>query len=405
MPATDTSKLITSGHASALKPTPLSEFPERLQGVVGGAMARAKAALAEKFKGTTIDGTTVPGLFPVSKTGISVQPVIDAANAFAASLTDGQRKDVFFPVESDAWRSWHNMHIFLFRHGVCLIDMSETQRQAALALVRATLSAAGFEGARNVMKLNEHVSELTGRAEEYGEWYYWMSVFGTPSETEPWGWQIDGHHLSINCFVLGDQIVLTPDFQGSEPVHAQSGKYAGTRAFQDEEAKGYRLMQSLTPEQREEATIGTTIPREVITIAQVDNAVLPYVGIPYRTLNANQQALMLDVIATYTNRIRPGHAEIRLDEVKQHLDETYFGWIGACEESSPFYYRIQSPVILIEFDHLPGIVWDNKEPTRRHVHTVVRTPNGNDYGRDLLRQHYEEHDHSHPHSPHRRGHE
>ena len=114
---------------------------------------------------------------------------------------------------------------------------------------------------------------------------------------------------------------------------------------------------------------------------------------------------MLDVIATYTNRIRPGHAEIRLDEVKQHLDETYFGWIGACEESRPFYYRIQSPVILIEFDHLPGIVWDNKEPTRRHVHTVVRTPNGNDYGRDLLRQHYEEHDHSHPHTPHRRGHE
>ncbi|MFN0304593.1 MAG: DUF3500 domain-containing protein [Burkholderiales bacterium] len=405
MPATEPSKLIMSGHASALKPTPLSEFPERLQGVVGGAMARAKAALADRFKGTTTDGTTVPGLFPLSKTGVSVQPVIDAAIAFAASLADDQRKDVFFPVESDAWRSWHNMHIFLFRHGVCLIDMNETQRQAALALVRATLSAAGFEGARNVMKLNEHVSELTGRSEEYGEWYYWMSVFGTPSEAEPWGWQIDGHHLSINCFVLGDQIVLTPDFQGSEPVHAHSGKYAGTHAFQDEEAKGYRLMQSLSSDQRTKATIGTTIPREVITIAQVDNAVLPFAGIPYRELTAHQQALMLDVIATYTNRIRPGHAEIRLDEVKQHLDETYFGWIGACEESSPFYYRIQSPVILIEFDHLPGIVWDNKEPTRRHIHTVVRTPNGNDYGRDLLRQHYEEHDHSHPHTPHRRGHE
>lgn len=405
MPATDTSKLIMSGHASALKPTPLSEFPERLQGVVGGAMARAKAALADKFKGTTTDGVLAPGLFPLSKTGVSVQPVIDAATAFAAALSDDQRKDVFFEVESDAWRSWHNMHIFLFRHGVCLIDMSETQKQAALALVRASLSAAGFEGARNVMKLNEHVSELTGRSEEYGEWYYWISVFGTPSEAEPWGWQIDGHHLSINCFVLGDQIVLTPDFQGSEPVHAHSGKYAGTRVFQEEEAKGFRLMQSLTPAQRLQATIGTTIPREVITIAQVDNAVLPYVGIPYRALTAPQQALMLDVIATYTNRIRPGHAEIRLDEVKQHLDETYFGWIGACEESSPFYYRIQSPVILIEFDHLPGIVWDNKEPTRRHVHTVVRTPNGNDYGRDLLRQHYEEHDHSHPHTPHRRGHE
>jgi Protein of unknown function (DUF3500) len=405
MSTTDTSKLIMTGHASAVKPTPIGQFPERLQGVVSNAMARAKAALADRFKGTTTDGNIVPGLFPLSKTGVSVQPVIDAANAFAASLSDEQRKDVFFPVESDAWRSWHNMHIFLFRHGVCLIDMTEPQRQAALALVRATLSAAGFESARNVMKLNEHVSELTGRSEEYGEWYYWMSVFGTPSNDEPWGWQIDGHHLSINCFVLGDQIVLTPDFQGSEPVHAHSGKYAGTSAFQDEEAKGFQLMQSLTPEQRARATIGTTIPREVITIAQVDNAVLSYAGIPYSALTSHQQALMLEVIALYTNRIRPGHAEIRLDEVKAHLDETYFGWIGACEESSPFYYRIHSPVILIEFDHLPGIVWDNKEPTRRHIHTVVRTPNGNDYGRDLLRQHYEEHDHAHPHSPHRRGRE
>jgi hypothetical protein len=66
-------------------------------------------------------------------------------------------------------------------------------------------------------------------------------------------------------------------------------------------------------------------------------------------------------------------------------------------------YRIYSPVILIEFDHLPGIIWDNTEPTRDHIHTVVRTPNGNDYGRDLLRQHYAQHDHSNPHSAHRRG--
>ena len=68
------------------------------------------------------------------------------------------------------------------------------------------------------MKLNEHACELTGASEEYSEWYYWLSIFGTPSATEPWGWQFDGHHLIINCFVLGDQLVLTPQFMGSEPV-------------------------------------------------------------------------------------------------------------------------------------------------------------------------------------------
>jgi Protein of unknown function (DUF3500) len=65
----------------------------------------------------------------------------------------------------------------------------------------------------------------------YSEWFYWISIFGTPSPEQPWGWQIDGHHLNVNCFVLGDQLVLTPGFIGSEPVLARSGKYAGTRVF------------------------------------------------------------------------------------------------------------------------------------------------------------------------------
>ena len=109
------------------------------------------------------------------------------------------------------------------------------------------------------------------------------------------------------------------------------------------------------------------------------------------------------MINVYVGRIRPGHAEIRLDEVKAHLNETWFAWMGNCDAVSPFYYRIHSPVILIEFDHQRGIALDNDEPSRNHIHTLVRTPNGNDYGKDLLRQHYEQHDHSHPHTPHRQG--
>src|SRR5262249_45182400 len=86
-----------------------------------------------------------------------------------------------------------------------------------------------------------------------------------------------------------------------------------------------------------------------------------------------------------------------------HLRDTHFSWIGAYDDHGPFYYRIYSPVVLIEFDHQPGIVYANDEPTRDHIHTVVRTPNGNDYGKDLLRQHYARHDHSQPRSAHRLG--
>lgn len=378
-------------------------FPEPARTAVQNAVARAKKSLAEDFRGIGAGGPSPAGLFPIFKTGISVQPIIDAARAFEASLNDEQRKSVRFEIDSKLWRSWHNMHNFLMRHGLPLHDLSETQRDAALNILRKSFSASGYENARDVMKLNEHAAEITGRPDEFGEWYYWISIFGEPSSTEPWGWQIDGHHLIVNCLVLGDQLVMTPDFRGSEPVLARSGKYAGTHVFREEEALGLALMNALSPDQQNQAIIGEKIPRDVITTAQVDNIELEYSGIGYDALKQPQRELLRKLLAVYVERIRPEHAQVRMAEVLKHLSLTYFAWIGAWEDAGPFYYRIHSPVILIEFDHLPGIIWDNMEPTRDHIHTVIRTPNGNDYGRDLLRQHYQQHDHSHPHTPHRRG--
>jgi hypothetical protein len=379
-------------------------FPEPARTVVQNALARAQKTLAAEFTGITADRTaTPPDLFPIVKTGVSVQPIIDAVAAFLALLTGEQRGSVNFAVDSKQWQSWQNMHCFLLRHGLLLADLSEAQREAALNILRASLSATGYGNARDVMRLNEHAGEITGRFDEFNEWFYWISLFGEPSPIQPWGWQIDGHHLIINCFILGDQLVMTPDFRGSEPVLAKSGKYAGTHVFHEEEALGLALMSALTPDQQKAAIIGTNIPRDVITTAQVDNIEMDFSGIRYDALTPPQRELLRKLVALYVERIRPGHAGVRMAEVLKHLSQTYFGWIGECDEKSPFYYRIYSPVILIEFDHLPGIIWDNMEPTRDHIHTVVRTPNGNDYGRDLLRQHYAQHDHSHPDSPHRRG--
>ncbi len=171
----------------------------------------------------------------------------------------------------------------MMRHGVCLDDVSVAQRGLALVLLRESLSADGYQTARDVMKLNEHIMEITNRPAEYGEWLYWVSVFGTPGPSEPWGWQIDGHHLIVNCFVLGDQMVLTPNFMGSEPVLAESGKYAGTRVFAAEERDGYALMTALSPAQRAKATIGDKLPFDVVTTAfndEISNC--PQQGHPLR---------------------------------------------------------------------------------------------------------------------------
>jgi hypothetical protein len=101
----------------------------------------------------------------------------------------------------------------------------------------------------------------------------------------------------------------------------------------------------------------------------------------------HQRGLLDLLIRQYVNRLPDDHAAIKLAEVEAHLRETYFAWIGCWDETSPFYYRLHSPVIYIEFYHQPGVALPNTGYSRRHAHGLVRTPNGNDYGRVLLRQH------------------
>ena len=366
--------------------------------------AKGEAAVAEPFTGITTDGAPVRDLYPLAKTGVSTRPIQDAAEAFLAALAPEHRARALFPVESEAWRRWSNIHPFIMRHGVCLDELTPGQRQLALGVVEASLSAPGFRTARDVMRLNDLVRHITGNAEEYGEWLYWFSVMGPPSADKPWGWQIDGHHLIVNGFVLGDQIVLTPMFMGSEPVAADTGPYAGTRVFQAEEEEGLALIRALTPAQRARTVLAQELPGEAFTAAFRDNLALRYEGIRFGDLSGVQQSQLVRLVEVYVGRIREGHDRIRMEEVTRHLGDTHFAWMGGFDAESVFYYRLHNPVILIEFDHQRGIVFDNDQPSRHHIHTVVRTPNGNDYGKDLLRQHHEQFDHArgghaHAHAP------
>jgi Protein of unknown function (DUF3500) len=376
----------------------------------GRMRANGERLVAEPFKGITSDGHVVPDLFPLVSTGVSTEPIRRAALEFREALSPEQRQRAQFEITSDAWRRWWNIHPFLLRHGVMLEDLDEQQREAALRLLDQTLSASGYRTARDVMRLNHTVGEITGSWTEYGEWVYFVSLFGEPSDREPWGWQIDGHHLIINCFVLGDQIVTTPMFMGSEPVVAETGIYAGTSVLQIEQNKGLELIRSLNAGQRSKAILYDSIFTDVLppergigsdgrtqTAAFRDNIVIPYEGVRADELTAGQREELLRVASLYTGRIRPGHAEVWLEMVRKHIDETYFMWMGGTGDEDMFYYRIHSPVTLIEFDHQPGIAFDSTEPIRAHIHTVVRTPNGNDYGMDYLRQHHARYAHVNGH--------
>ena len=340
-----------------------------------------------------------PGLFPIKSTSVSTEPVRNAAEKFLASLTSEQRGRTMFPIDDPEWRKWMNQHFYM-RQGVSFKEMSEAQREAAFGLMRASLSARGLQLTRDIMHLNETLAELTGDHEFLGEWLYFITIMGKPSATEPWGWQLDGHHAIINYFVLGDQVVMTPYFAGSEPVIATSGKYKGTAVLQVEQNHGLMFVQGLNDVQRKKAILNfSKAGNNNLTEAFKDNILLDFAGIRGAELSARQHQQMLEVADLYIGNMDAGHAKVKIEEVKQHLDATYFAWIGGTDANSVFYYRIHSPVVLIEFDHqqpanLRRFAVDPKQPTRQHIHVVVRTPNGNDYGKDLLRQHYLTHPHT-----------
>ena len=356
-------------------------------GQTQGLSAMREKALAEPYRGVTTDGTVIPNLFPIRATGVSTKPIQLAAESFLAALTEEQRTKTTYAVDDIEWRKWDNVHR-ASRQGVRFGEMTEDQREKAYALFRASLSAKGLEKSRNIMKLNEHLAELVSDHEEYGEGLYYITIMGEPSENEPWGWQLDGHHLVINYFILGDQVVMTPTFMGSEPVIALSGKYKGTTVLEDEQNEGLALLQSLDDAQRKLAILPVEKTRSnALAQAYSDNLTLDYAGVPAKKLTQPQRQLLLDLIEEYVGNMDDGHAKIRMEEVRAHLDETSFAWIG---HTDVFYYRVHSPVILIEFDHQGPVALEGPEvASRRHVHSVVRTPNGNDYGKDLLRQHHQ----------------
>ena len=346
------------------------------------------ARLDEPFLGVTADGEVQPGLFHIRATGVSTEPIREAAAKFLASLTPEQREHTLFPVDDLEWRRWSNIHIAT-RQGVGLLEMDAAQTEAVFDLMAATLSARGFETSRNIMRLEGHLADLMDNHNEYGERRYWFTVMGEPSESQPWGWQLDGHHLVVNCFVLGDQVVLTPTFMGSEPMRADTGRFAGTAILEEELAAGLALINALDDAQRRVAIIDPNKTGDNNHAEQFqDNAVVPYEGIRLSGLDDAQRELALALIRLYTGNLRDGHAEVRLSEVVRHWDDTHFAWVGGTGPDAVFYYRIHSPVIMIEYDHQGPVALDGPNlPSRNHVHTVVRTPNGNDYGKDLLRQH------------------
>lgn len=356
--------------------------------------------LSTPFTGLTTDGVPRPGLYPLEGNGLSTAPLADRARTFLGTLDETQRAAAQLPVDANEWRAWINAFAARQPHGILLDELTGTQRDAAMAVLEAAMSARGFSEVRTVMRINEALAEVAGGYEDtLREWMYWFAIFGEPSADRPWGFQMFGHHACINVFVVDGQLTIGPMFLGAEPRVVVSGPHAGTSAFDAELRLGIELMRSLTPEQQARALLAPSVqwddlPAELAHptegrmrgSAARDNAVVPYEGICGAEMNTAQRGHLRELLDLYAGRLPGPHAALQIDAFERHLDETYFAWAGETEPGKPFYYKVHGPVIFIEIDAHSGIFIANDDPEPFHIHNIVRLPNGNDYGRAHLHQ-------------------
>ena len=275
--------------------------------------------------------------------------------------------------------------------------MTVELRQAIMGVLRAMLSPEGFEKAVGAMRINDFLGNLVQAPSIMNEFSYNFVMFGSaPSVDRPWGLAFYGHHLCLNAFFYRKQMVLSPWFTGAEPNIIDSGPHKGTRILYEEEALGLQLMQSLSPTVQQQTQTyklmkDPAMPhgrwnhddQRHLCGAYRDNRVVPYEGVKVSTFTPSQRALVDRILGQYLLYLPKSVRDIRLNQAKLFFDETYFSWIGGFTDHDPFYYRIQSPVIIVEFDHHSGVFLTNKEPAKFHIHTLLRTPNAGDYGMAL----------------------
>ncbi|MEH3036428.1 MAG: DUF3500 domain-containing protein [Sphingomonas adhaesiva] len=388
----------------------LTAYPPFLERLVG-----MWSRLADKpFRGITADGHVEPGL--VRERGNHPAPgrVAERATAWLDMLAPEERARVHFPVDSGLWRQWHNTPLLLRENQLELLALTPAQREGALALVRESLSAEGYRRTRTVMDNNLLLGRIDDLTDLLNDWSFTLSIFGRPSSASPWGWQLFGHHLSLNCLFCDGHMVLSPIFMGVEPDVGDGA--SNRRLFEPHEQAALAFARTLGERDRTRAVLhGSMLTAEQpdgryhpddgrqVGGAFQDNRIVPYEGVPVADLSRAQRHRLLGLAEIFLATMPDDPAAARLREIERQLDRTRFAWIGPINDVDPFYFRIHSPVALIEFDHHSGIFLANTDPARFHVHTIVRTPNGGDYGHDLLAHHYAAGGH-HGHASHHHGH-
>jgi hypothetical protein len=306
--------------------------------------------------------------------------IVSRAQSFLALLDEAQRSNVVYDYKDDVQRRrWSNLPTtFVRRGGLRLGALTQPQRTAAMALVAAALSPLGFQKVTEIVEGDEVLKRNDsggpggpGGPPMFGRDEYYISILGQPSPTEPWMIQFGGHHLGLNITLAGTNATIAPSHTGSQPA---SYEFEGqtVRPLGGEMDKAFALLTALDEPQRKQAILGFQMHDLVLGPGRDGRTIEPE-GIKGSAMNDRQRAMLVDLAGEWIGIMSEDAARTKLDDLKQHLAETWFSWSGPMEKGKG-YFRIQGPTVFIEYapQSLGGDI-------TQHIHTIYRDPQ-NDYG-------------------------
>jgi hypothetical protein len=339
--------------------------------------------------------TSSPRVRPAAvKTAKSVQStatvtdVVNAANAFLATLTAAQQTTVLQAFSSTTVTRWSNFPIAGYnqRIGIRLDALTAAQRTAALAVVQAatgTTPNEGFDEIQQIRTADDYLVSTGSNSSIFGSGIYFIAFLGTPSTTGTWLLQFGGHHLATNITFGGGAVTgTTPKFEGVEPLSFQAPNAnvlptGVTYAPQAQEQAGMvAMISSLTTAQQATARLTQTFNDVVIGPQRDGQFPATRVGLPVSQLSAAQQQLVVNAMAPWVRDADDATGIALLNTYQSQLANTYIAYSGTGAFTAVSdYVRIDGPNVWIELVVQQGA----ENPAIVHYHTIYRD-RARDYG-------------------------
>ncbi|BAL90557.1 hypothetical protein AMIS_53370 [Actinoplanes missouriensis 431] len=379
----------------------------------------------------TTTATTAPAVKSYDK---SVAGVVEAAEAFLATLDDDQKTEAQLELTEENAVSWSNLPCgSTCRPGISFGDLDASQLAAAKSVLKTALGAqtgSGYERVEQLLLADDYLADAqgsssgssagssggpgggmmsggppagmsggpggmmsggpdgggmmsggpgggTGGTGGYGSGLYYLAFLGTPSTTGTWELNFGGHHLAVHMsYKSGEVVGASPYFVGVEPTSWTDDSNATHTPLGDMKDAMLAMLDGLSDAEQSEAKLSQSFSDVLVGPQEDGQFPATKQGLAVSSLTDDQKDLVLAAIKPWVAGADDATATSLLATYEGELDKTYVGWSGTTGlDTHADYVRIDGPSVWVEFVCQNGVVIQNKI----HYHTVYRD-HTRDYG-------------------------